>query len=183
MSVQYILHRDVHPGNMLNGGIRDRNGGRIEKKLEEEMKKELNETTANSKGCRDDNYFSKENIPLNILMKQKKEEFEMESDNMNDSILEKNTNYSQSDNKIIPIIIDAESYSNYNKKTVEVCRESIEELGSKGLLYLFTEFPGLSMHKSLQVNSKFFWQDYSQSPMLENLTQILPHCECYDVNV
>ncbi|RHZ89233.1 hypothetical protein Glove_17g46 [Diversispora epigaea] len=170
MSVQYIFHRDVHPGNMLNenlevvdarliggeeleAGLKTEMKEELKKKLEEKMKKELNETTANSKGCRDDNNFSKENIPLNILMKQKKEEFEMESDNMNDSIIEKNTNYSQSDNKIIPIINDGESY----KKTVEVCRESIEELGSKGLLYLFTEFPGLSMHKSLQETLQNFF--------------------------
>ncbi|RHZ76681.1 hypothetical protein Glove_194g140 [Diversispora epigaea] len=57
---------------------------RVLKELEEEVEKELNEATANSKsGRRDDNYVSNEDIPLNILKKRRI----LKEDNFEEDIL------------------------------------------------------------------------------------------------
>ncbi|RHZ55148.1 hypothetical protein Glove_420g59 [Diversispora epigaea] len=58
-------------------------------------------------------YVSKIKARLAIIslgpIKGKKEEVETEPNNMDDSMIEENNNYSQSDNEIIPIIIDEEN--------------------------------------------------------------------------
>ncbi|RHZ90182.1 hypothetical protein Glove_5g4 [Diversispora epigaea] len=105
---------------------------------------------------------------------EKKEEVKTESINMDDSIIEENNNYSQLDNKIIPIIIDEDSYSYHNSnndnKPVHFVERHIFGLNVNSLEYIIAIIRTVveCQESVVKLGGKNFYRSYCQRPILEN---------------
>ncbi|RHZ51429.1 hypothetical protein Glove_478g3 [Diversispora epigaea] len=108
---------------------------------------------------------------------------------MDDSIIEENDNYSQLDNKIIPIIIDEDSYSYHNNCILGCYRRHIFGLNANSPEYIIAIFR-IVIECRESVVDEVIWQYYCQRSMLENpkdqgssrfeehpkSSKLFPHC-------
>ncbi|RHZ85771.1 hypothetical protein Glove_60g44 [Diversispora epigaea] len=112
---------------------------------------------------------------------EKKEGVKTESINIDNSIIEENNNYSQLDNKIIPIIIDEDSYSYNNSnndngydnklKPDHFVERHIFGLNVNSLEYNIAIIRTVveCQESVVKLSRKNFYRSYCQRPMLENL--------------